>query len=114
MAQTHFQGPLSVTGSGKPLTKNDLEQVKAELEDLKAKYDLKEPDRAFMTGTDENGTPVAWRFGGIPDYSLTNLQFLKERSRVHPAGSLELIVENLVKTWEMERSHKLDPNQHRK
>lgn len=112
MAQTHFQGPLSVTGSGKPLTKKDLEQVKAELEDLKAKYDLKEPDRAFMTETDENGSPIAWRFGGIPDYSLTNLQFLKERSRVHPAGSLELIVENLVKTWEMERSHKLDPNQH--
>lgn len=112
MAQTHFQGPLSVTGSGKPLTKKDLEQVKSELEDLKAKYDLKEPDRAFLTETDEKGTPVAWRFGGIPDYSLTNLQFLKERSRVHPAGSLELIVENLVKTWEMERSHKLDPNQH--
>lgn len=24
-----------------------------------------------------------------------------------------MIVENLVKTWEMERSHKLDPNSHR-
>eukprot|EP00977_Amphora_coffeiformis_P000432 scaffold111_cov149-Amphora_coffeaeformis.AAC.10 len=55
---------------------------------------------------------VKWRFGGKPDYSLTNLKFLKERTHVHPEGSLELIVENAVKTWEMERSHKTDYKQH--
>ena len=107
MAQTHMQGPLTVTGSGKPLNKSELDAVKAELENIKEMYGLKEPDRAFMD--DEN---IKWRFGGKPDYSLTNLKFLKERSRIHPEGSLELIVENLVKTWEMERSHKLDAKQH--
>ena len=35
------------------------------------------------------------------------------KTKNHPVGSLEMIVENLVKTWEMERSHKLDPNKHR-
>jgi len=98
---------MAVTGSGKPLTKEELDDVKAELEELKEKYGWKEPERSFM---DDNETK--WRFGDVPDYSLTNLKFLKERSKIHPEGSLELIVENLVKTWEMERSHKLDANSH--
>lgn len=93
MAQTHMQGPL-VNGSGHPLNKQELEDVKAELADIKERYGLTEPDRAFMDDPD-----IKWRFGGKPDYSLTNLKFLKERSRIHPEGSLELIVENLVKTW---------------
>ena len=93
MAQTHMQGPL-VNGSGHPLNKQELEDVKAELADIKERFGLTEPDRAFMDDPD-----IKWRFGGKPDYSLTNLKFLKERSRIHPEGSLELIVENLVKTW---------------
>lgn len=107
MAQTHMQGPLSVNGSGKPLTKEELESVKEELEDIKRRYGLKEPERAFMDDPD-----TKWRFGGPPDYSLTDLKYLKERSKVHADGSLEQVVENLVKTWEMERSHKTDANQH--
>ena len=43
---------------------------------------------------------------------MTDLKYLKERSKVHADGSLEQVVENLVKTWEMERSHKTDANQH--
>ena len=107
LAQTHMQGPLKVSGSGKPLTKEELDQVKVELEQIKKEYGLKEPDRSFMDDAD-----IKWRFGGKPDYSLANLKFLQERSCIHPEGSLELIVENLVKTWEMERSHKTDQNQH--
>lgn len=103
-----MQGPLTVTGSGKALTKDDLEAIKAELEEIKEKFGWTEPDRSFMDNVDDSN----WRFGGKPDYSLTNLKFLKERSKIHPEGSLELIVENLVKTWEMERSHKLDANSH--
>lgn len=53
------------------------------------------------------------RFGGPPDYSLTNLYYLKERTKEHPEDSLEKVVENLVKTWEMERSHKLDHTAHK-
>jgi hypothetical protein len=93
MAQTHMQGPLAVTGSGKALTKEELESVKAELEQIKKDGGLKEPVRSFMDDED-----IKWRFGGKPDYSVTNLLYLKQRSTVHPDGSLEQIVENLVKT----------------
>ena len=102
-----MQGPLSVTGSGKPLTKDELDGIKAELEQIKEEYGYTEPDRSFMDNAD-----IDWRFGGKPDYSLVNLQYLKERSKIHPEGSLELVVENLVKTWEMERSHKLGASSH--
>lgn len=108
MAQTAMRGPLTATGSGKPLTAEELEACRKELEEIKTKFGLSEPERAHM---DEEG--IKWRFGGKPDYSLTNLLYLKGRTKNHPEGSLELIVENLVKTWEMERSHKTDPDQHR-
>ena len=59
-----------------------------------------------------NEKSINWMFGGVPDYSLTNYFFMKERTKKHAEGSLELIVENLVKTWEMERSHKPDAFDH--
>ena len=43
---------------------------------------------------------------GKPDYSVVNLEYLKNRTQSHAADSLEKIVENLVKTWEMETQHK--------
>lgn len=106
-AQTFCQGPLEVNGSGKPLTKEELDACKTELEDLKAKHNLKEPVRSFMDDPD-----IKWRYGK-PDYSLANLLYFKGRQKYHPEGSLENIVENLVKTWEMERSHKPDHTQHK-
>jgi hypothetical protein len=108
LAQTHMQGPLAVNGSGKSLTKEELEAVKQDLAKIKADFGLKEPERAFMDEPD-----TEWRFGGPPDYSLTNYTYLKGRTHCHKDGSLELVVENLVKTWEMERSHKLDHTKHR-
>ena len=54
------------------------------------------------------GEDIKWRFGAPPDYTLANLEYLKGKTRAHAEGSLEQVVENLVKTWEMERSHKLD------
>uniref|UniRef100_A0A7S2YSQ3 Pathogen-related protein n=1 Tax=Entomoneis paludosa TaxID=265537 RepID=A0A7S2YSQ3_9STRA len=107
LAQTHNQGPLTVNGSGQAMTKEQLEEAREELDKIKKEFGFKEPERSFMDDPD-----IQWRFGGKPDYTVTNLLFLKERSKIHPEGSLELIVENLVKTWEMERSHKTDPNQH--
>ena len=94
LAQTHMQGPLEVNGSGKSLSKEELLACKEELDQIKKQYGMKEPERSFMDEPD-----TKWRFGGKPDYSLTNLMFLKERIKQHPEGSLELIVENLVKTW---------------
>ena len=108
LAQTHMQGPMEVAGTGKPLTREELDALKEELEALKKEFDYKEPVRSFMDNVPESN----WRFGGKPDYSLTNLLFLKQRTKKHGEGSLEETVENLVKTWEMERSHKLDPTTH--
>jgi len=108
MAQTYHQGPLLPSLQPKALSKEDLEAMREELEALKAQYNLREPVRSFM---DEEG--IQWRFGGPPNYTLANLLFLKGKTKNHAEGSLEQIVENLVKTWEMERSHKLDPDSHR-
>uniref|UniRef100_A0A7S2VF61 Pathogen-related protein n=1 Tax=Entomoneis paludosa TaxID=265537 RepID=A0A7S2VF61_9STRA len=107
LAQTHCQGPLKVNGSGQSLNEQELEQIKQELEELKAKHAWKEPKRDFM-----DDPMTVWMFDGVPDYSLTNYFFLKERTHHHAAGSLEETVEELVKTWEMERSHKPDCSQH--
>ena len=38
---------------------------------------------------------------------------MKGKTKHHAEGSLEITVENLVKTWEMERSHKVDCKQHK-
>ncbi len=108
LAQTHMQGALNVNGSGKALTKKELDAVKDELESIKTEFGLKEPTRSFMDDSDTN-----WRFGGKPDYSLTNLFYLKQRTKEHPEDSLEKVVENLVKTWEMERSHKTNYEEHK-
>jgi hypothetical protein len=107
MAQTHFQGPLTFNGSGQSLSSFEMKKIRVELEDIKAKYGLKEPERTFRDEPD-----TKWRWGGKPDYTLTNLLFLKGRTKEHPEGSLELIVENLIKSWEGERSHVLDCKQH--
>ena len=109
LAQTHMQGPTDVNGSGKPLTKEKLDAVKEELEAIKTEFGFKEPTRSFL----EDDPETKWYFGGPPDYSLTNLYYLIQRTKEHPEDSLEKIVENLVKIWEMERSHKLDYKQHK-
>ncbi|MGP0128083.1 MAG: ester cyclase [cyanobacterium endosymbiont of Rhopalodia musculus] len=65
-------------------------------------------DRDTVIANDEG---VQWRNGERPDYSYTN-QFLRVESQFnHPEGSLEAIVENLVRTFEMEASHKTNPEQ---
>lgn len=54
---------------------------------------------------------VEWRYQTPPDYSLTN-QYLKQQSKYnHLEGSLEAIVQNLVRAFEMEASYKTNPQQ---
>lgn len=48
---------------------------------------------------------IQWR-EGKPDYTNANQAYLQGRTRNHKEGSLEKIVEDLVKLWEMEASHK--------
>ena len=65
-------------------------------------------DRNTVLSNDEG---VEWRNGKRPDYSHTD-QFLHQESQYkHPADSLEAIVQNLVRTFEMEASHKVNPQQ---
>ncbi|MGN2637922.1 hypothetical protein ACTD5D_17340 [Nocardia takedensis] len=52
--------------------------------------------------------PEHWR-DGAPDYHLTELTVPRERTTRHAPGSLEAIVEDLVRVFEMEISHKKDP-----
>lgn len=59
------------------------------------------PHRQFMDDPE-----IQWR-EGKPDYTKLNKSYLEGRTRKHKEGSLEKIVEDLVKTWEMEASHKI-------
>jgi len=49
-----------------------------------------------------------WRYGKAPDYSNTRKVYEETKSKTHPDGSLEQIVQNLVKNWEVEASFKKD------
>ncbi|MTJ55343.1 ester cyclase [Anabaena sp. UHCC 0253] len=65
-------------------------------------------DREKVLAQDQG---VVWREGNKPDYSYTN-EFLHQESKFnHPEGSLEAIAQNLVRTFEMEASYKLNPQQ---
>ncbi|EDV21560.1 uncharacterized protein TRIADDRAFT_29994 [Trichoplax adhaerens] len=50
--------------------------------------------------------PIKWRTSK-PDFSELDRLFMNEKTRNHKEDSLEITVENLVKTWEMEASHKV-------
>ena len=86
-----------------PVDEKRLAEAKEELEKIKKLTGWKDPVRSHMDDPE-----IKWRFGGPPDYTLANLEYMKGKTKNHAEGSLESVVENLVKTWEMERSHKLD------
>ena len=60
------------------------------------------PVRSYMDDPE-----ISWKTEK-PNYALTDQAYLDGRSRQHKADSLEKLVENLVKTWEMESTHKVD------
>ena len=65
------------------------------------------PDRPKREHMD--GPGITWRHGGPPDYTKVDRLYLAGRTRKHASDSLEKLVENLVKTWEFEATHKTDP-----
>jgi hypothetical protein len=65
-------------------------------------------DRDLVVAT---ATGVEWRYQKPPDYSRSRENLAKESIYNHLAGTLELIVQNLVKTFEMEVSFKVNPQQ---
>ncbi|RSL79574.1 hypothetical protein CEP52_017505 [Fusarium oligoseptatum] len=56
---------------------------------------------------------VAWRFGRKPDYTRTRKAWRDTKEMSHTAGSLQELVENLVKNWEIEASYKAKPEEWR-
>ncbi|KAG9457229.1 hypothetical protein H6P81_001737 [Aristolochia fimbriata] len=67
--------------------------------------------RSHIYGEGEKNT--VWRFGGPPNYDKVNKLFEEGRTNVWPEGSREERVQNLVKTWEMEIVHKVNPQDYK-
>ncbi|PWA49815.1 pathogen-related protein [Artemisia annua] len=63
--------------------------------------------RCFMSGEGEKNTK--WSSGVPPNFDAVNKLFEEGRTKIWPTGSLEEQVQNLVKTWEMESFHKINP-----
>lgn len=79
-----------------------------------------------MTSTQSNNLPLwvqdrdrviaesandEWRYQTPPDYSRSKENLAKESTQNHLEGTLEAIVQNLVRTFEMEVSFKTNPQQ---
>lgn len=73
-------------------------EVQAELNDLMRIHGWRRPSRSAP----KSDRP--W-LHGIPNYDKADLLYFRGRSTVHKEGSLEAVVEDAVKTWEMEASH---------
>ncbi|EFH65467.1 predicted protein [Arabidopsis lyrata subsp. lyrata] len=56
---------------------------------------------------EEERTQVQWRYGLPPDFNSVNQLFEEGQTKVWPQGSLEETVQNAIKSWEMEFSHKI-------
>jgi len=56
---------------------------------------------------------MSWRSGKAPDYTKVRQKCKDERTTSHAAASLETVVENLVKNWEVESTKKTDLKQWR-
>jgi hypothetical protein len=59
----------------------------------------------------EHSPGVEWRYGKLPDYTRSNENLAKESTRNHPQGSLEAIVQNLVRAFDVEANFKINPQQ---
>ncbi|KAB2043902.1 hypothetical protein ES319_D01G051500v1 [Gossypium barbadense] len=64
----------------------------------------KDKYRSFL---DDEADNVQWRHGAPPSYDDVNQLFEQGRTKEWKEGSLEEIVQNAIKTWEMELSHKV-------
>ncbi|KST62744.1 ester cyclase [Mastigocoleus testarum] len=54
---------------------------------------------------------VEWRYDEKPDYSRSNARLAEESTRNHPQYSLEDLVQNLVRTFDIEANFKTNPQQ---
>ncbi|QLE55988.1 ester cyclase [Nostoc sp. TCL26-01] len=59
----------------------------------------------------EYSTHVEWRYAQKPDYSQIQEKLAQESTRNHLPNSLELLVQNLLQTFEIEANYKINPAQ---
>jgi hypothetical protein len=59
----------------------------------------------------QHSTNVQWRYQTPPDYSRSQENLAQESTQNHLPGSLAAIVQNLVRTFEMEVSFKTNPQE---
>ncbi|MFK0735630.1 MAG: SnoaL-like polyketide cyclase [Gloeotrichia echinulata GP01] len=67
---------------------------------------VQDRDRVIAESTD-----AQWRYQTPPDYTRSKENLAKESTQNHLEGTLEAIVQNLVRTFEMEVSFKTNPQQ---
>ena len=92
--------------SGRPIfpvrnaTKQDLIHARKLLEAIQKEHGFVVPDRGNL-----DDPTILWK-EGKPDYTIADLHYLLGKTKNHKSGSLEEFVENFIKTWEMEATHK--------
>lgn len=74
------------------------EEVRSELNNLISDHGLMRPTRSAIDET------RPW-LHGTPNYDRADLLYFRGKLKNHAEGSLEWIVENTVKIWEMEGTH---------
>ncbi|KAL5132541.1 Pathogen-related protein [Glycine soja] len=62
----------------------------------------KDKYRSFLHDEPDN---IQWRHGGPPTYEAVNKLFEERRTEEWPEGSLEEIVQNAIKSWEIWSFH---------
>ncbi|KAM7252251.1 hypothetical protein ACFE04_024134 [Oxalis oulophora] len=79
---------------------NGDEALCKSMEDIKVAGDKY---RSILNQEEKN---TRWRHGGPPIYDVVNKLFEQGRTQEWQKGSLEEVVQNAIKSWEMELSHK--------
>lgn len=54
---------------------------------------------------------IQWRYGEKPDYTRSNENLAKQSTHNHPENSLAALVQNLVRTFDIEANFKTNPQQ---
>lgn len=87
-----------MSGSAGGINPKLIERARVEIDRMLQLPGNNEPDRG-----DLDNAEIEWRCGK-PDYTIANLAYLKGKCQGHEKGSLEMIVENAVKT--VKRKHR--------
>ncbi|XP_056167643.1 pathogen-related protein-like [Syzygium oleosum] len=76
------------------------------VEPLSKVEDVKVAADKYRSMLNEETENTQWRHGGPPIFYAVNKLFEEGRTKEWPQGSIEEAVQNAVKSWEMELSHK--------